>query len=123
MKNVMKLVKTYWNKVIKRKILILDATEAHINVQVHKLNDEAEYIHSAMGISDERSDEIAKMCRKGIIDHKCVINVLQDVSKHLTHPNELVFATWVTRNAMDKGKSPIHDFMEIIMSRKKRSED
>ena len=102
MKITKKSIIAFLKKIFEKKLEKLPVTDEKGSVQVHRLNDNSEYIHESLGISDERVDEIGRMCRKSIIDHKDTVSCMVEVSKQLTHPNELFFATWVLRNVIQE---------------------
>jgi hypothetical protein len=91
-----------FKKMFEKKLAVLPVADEKGSVQVHRLNDDTEYIHEALGINDTRVDQIGKMCRKSMIDHKDTVSCMIDISKQLTHPNELFFATWVLRNVIQE---------------------
>lgn len=102
MKITKKSIIAFFKRMFEKKLEKLPVTDQKGSAQIHRLNDDTEFIHQALGISDARVEEIGKMCRKSIIDHKDTVSCMVDISKELTHPNELFFATWVLRNVIEE---------------------
>jgi ferric iron reductase protein FhuF len=102
----MKITKTsfiaFFRKMFEKKLAVLPVADERGSVEIRRLNDNTDYIHEALGINEARVDEIGKMCRKAIIDHKDTVSCMLEISKNLTHPNELFFATWVLRNVIQE---------------------
>ena len=99
-----------------------------INVRVHRLDEEGEYMHSALGITQERAHEIGMLVAKQLKEgNNCAVGVMEEASKDLTHPNEIVLAVWILRTEIDKMKGPmggmigfvIEDIMKDIKKRRK----
>ena len=102
MKITKKSILAFFGKMFGKKLEVLPNIDEKGSVKIHRLNDDTEYIHEALGIDNDRVEEIGKMCRKSIIDHKDIVSCMVDISKNLTHPNELFFATWVLRNVVEE---------------------
>lgn len=102
MKITKKSILAFFGKMFGKKLEALPVADQKGSVQIHRLNDDTDYIHEALGINNARVEEIGKMCRKSIIDHKDTVSCMVDISKNLTHPNELFFATWVLRNVIQE---------------------
>lgn len=118
MKITTKSLIAFLGSMFKKKLTPLPVDEKG-SVKIHRLNDDTEYIHQALGIPDKRVDEIGKLCRKSIIDHKYTVSCMVDISQHLTHPNELFFATWVLRNVIqEQGQSHIGEILHKIFRSK-----
>jgi len=84
-------------------------TEERIKVQVYKLDPDAIHMHSALGILEPRAKEISLMLGQEINkmgERVCAVAVMEEVSKSLTHPNELVLATWIMKSRLDRMDSP-----------------
>ena len=73
------------------KLLIIDDTQQHL--------------HEILGISEERTEELAKVCVKAYEKHDYFHATLEEVVSHCKHTNEVVMATLITQKVVDKNQS------------------
>ena len=112
----------------KKKAPVLNPDEK-INVRVHRLDEEGQFMHTALGITEERAHEIGILIAKQLKEgNNCAVGVMEEVSKDLNHPNEIVMATWIMKTEIDKMKNPMGGMMafvidDIVKDIKKRRKD
>lgn len=66
-----------------------------VALRVYAINDEAEGLKEAIGISDERADEIVKELQRLNEEKLNVSKMLEEVSKFVVNANELVFCGYI----------------------------
>lgn len=66
-----------------------------VALRVYAINDEAEGLKEAIGVSDERSEEIIKELQRLNEEKLNVSKMLEEVSKFVKNANELVFCGYI----------------------------
>lgn len=128
------LVDRFLNFFKKKKVSQLLNPNENISVRVYRIDEESPYMHSALGITEERAAQIGRMIGEQFNkNNNCAVGVMEVISKDLKHPNEVVLATWIMKCEIDKMKSPmaaggfmrfiIEDIVEDIKKRRKSKGD
>lgn len=76
------------------------------SVEIYHVDD-SNMLHTAMGISQERFDEISKTINENYSPNKHIIDLIVLVSKECRDPQELAFAMFVLGVATEKIKNPL----------------
>ena len=74
----------------------------------------ADEIYTALGVSEERSDEIVEIVRESYKSDKYFSETLANITSQMNHINEVVFATLIAARIHDAKKH--HDLHEKIKS-------
>ena len=78
------------------------------NDQVHRLliiDEKAELVHHNLGITEERADELLKMCLAVYRENKLLYTALESIVANCKHTNEVVFSTIIFQKVIDRENS------------------
>lgn len=78
------------------------------NDQVHRLliiDEKAELVHHNLGITEERADELLKMCLAAYREHKLLYTALEFIVSNCKHTNEVVFSTMIFQKIIERENS------------------
>lgn len=119
-------LKELFEELFKKPVKKLDSKD-RVNVNVYKLDSEAIYLHIALGITEERCEEIGKLIKKNFVDETCAVAIMEKISPTLSHPNELMLATWMLSKHLEREASSItgsiSGLLERIMRKRNSNED
>jgi hypothetical protein len=85
-----------------------------IDYQILIINDDADDLANSLGITDDRSSEIGKICFKSYKETSCLSKTLVEISSKINHQNELVFATMIIGKLHHMSNNPILDILSSL---------
>lgn len=92
-------------------------------VTVKIIDDENETITGALGISDERRAELYEITKTALVNEN-ITEILVDVSKYVTHPNELAFVSFLIGHRIGRGDNdPFRGIIGAIIRGTQHGED
>jgi hypothetical protein len=65
------------------------------------INDEDEYLHNILGITQERSEELTLLCLKSFATTNHLHSYLEEIVSNCKHTNEIVYATLIAQRVME----------------------
>lgn len=90
----------WYEKLFKKK----EKIEKNQKLKLLIIDDQAEYLHSSLGISDDRAHEILKYCESAVELNNTIHNCLETVIEKCVHINEVPFATLTLYRLIEKNK-------------------
>jgi len=92
-------------------------------VTVKIIDDESETITGTLGISDERRNELYEITKSALVN-ETITTVLAEVSKDVTHPNELAFVSFLVGHRVGRGDNdPFRGIIGAIIRGTQHGED
>ena len=93
----------------------------HLRVKI--VDDEANTISGSLGIAEKRKDFLIDLVHAEMKETDNIVHIIVSISSHITHQNELVFATYVLAQHIEReAHSPVGRILGII-GRKFNGED
>jgi hypothetical protein len=87
------------------------------------IDDADETITGTLGITTERRNELYEIV-KSAYSNENITKILVDVSKHVTHPNELAFVSFLVGNKLGKeANDPFRGIIGAIIRGTQHGED
>lgn len=89
---------------------------------VELINEDETEVYKVLGISEERSDEIAEIAKRGYQNEQYFTDTIKSVVGEMTHINEVVFAVLCLAKIHHKPKEDIKtqlEFLKLLMQLKK----
>ena len=101
MKNTQSQKKTWISQLFSKKEtpVVLPNYQDYLTVKI--IDDADETITGTLGITTERRNELYEIV-KSAYSNENITKILVDVSKHVTHPNELAFVSFLVGNKLGK---------------------
>lgn len=59
------------------------------------INDNTDIMHETLGLTDERAEELAKICVKSFKKHSKTTDTLNEIYTHCTHINEVTMVLFM----------------------------
>jgi len=83
------------------------------------IDDNAELLHQNLGISDERVEELLKVCIKAHEECNVLHNALEMIVKECKHTNEVVMVSLLMQKIIDKHNSAdrLHNMLKNMFGR------
>jgi hypothetical protein len=98
----------------------LTKTDSPFNVEI--LNEEETDVYKVLGISEERSDEIAEIAKKSYRDEKYFTDSIKYAVGKMNHVNEVVFVMLCLAKSHAQSNDDIKaklEFLKLLMQLKK----
>lgn len=98
----------------------LSKGDGKFNVEL--INEDETDVYKVLGISEERSDEIAEIAKQGYQNEQYFTDTIKNVVGQMTHINEVVFAVLCLAKIHHKPKEDIKtqlEFLKLLMQLKK----
>jgi hypothetical protein len=88
-----KKLSQYLQKLFARKLVVTNEPgKCLIVIEVEK---ETSSIYTALGMSEERADELEKICHQTFHRNSNIVATIAEVSTHCLHANELYFVSFI----------------------------
>lgn len=81
---------------------------------VKEINPGSSSLTEALGISDDRGQELVKKVVHAMLDHPKITNVIAHCSRFCNHANELAFMVFVIGRMTESTKSPMDELFGRI---------
>lgn len=81
---------------------------------VREINPNSSSLTEALGISDDRGQELVKKIVHTMLDHPKITNVIAHCSRFCNHPNELAFMAFIVGKMTESTKNPIDELFGRI---------
>ena len=101
--------------------VVLPNYQDYLTVKI--IDDTDETITGTLGITPERRNELYEIV-KSAYSNENITKILVDVSKHVTHPNELAFVSFLVGNKLGKeANDPFRGVIGAIIRGTQHGED
>jgi hypothetical protein len=101
--------------------VVLPNYQDYLTVKI--IDDADETITGTLGITTERRNELYEIV-KSAYSNENITKILVDVSKHVTHPNELAFVSFLVGNKLGKeANDPFRGVIGAIIRGTQHGED
>lgn len=90
----------------------LSKTDGTFNVEI--INSDEEDVYKVLGISEERSDEIAEVAKKAYKDEQYFTDSLKAAVAQMNHINEVVFVTLCLAKIHQKPHDEVKQKLEML---------
>lgn len=101
--------------------VVLPDYKEYVTVKI--IDDEDETITGTLGISDERRHELYEITKTALVNEN-ITTVLAEVSKDVTHPNELAFVCFLVGHRVGRGDNdPFRGIIGAIIRGTQHGED
>ena len=101
--------------------VVLPDYKEYLTVKI--INDDDESITGTLGISDERRNELYEITKTALVN-ETITTVLAEVSKYVTHPNELAFVCFLVGHRVGRGDNdPFRGIIGAIIRGTQHGED
>lgn len=101
--------------------VVLPNYKEYVTVKI--IDDESETITGTLGISDERRNELYEITKSALVN-ETITTVLAEVSKNVTHPNELAFVSFLVGHRIGKNDNdPFRGIIGAIIKGTQHGED
>ena len=101
--------------------VVLPDYKEYVTVKI--IDDESETITGTLGISDERRHELYEITKTALVNEN-ITTILAEVSKDVTHPNELAFVCFLVGHRVGRGDNdPFRGIIGAIIRGTEHGED
>lgn len=101
--------------------VVLPDYKEYVTVKI--IDDENETISGTLGISDERKNELYEITKTALVNEN-ITTILAEVSKDVTHPNELAFVCFLVGHNLGRGNNdPFRGIIGAIIRGTQHGED
>lgn len=107
-------MKQFLKRLFKRTV-VLPKTQSSMEVLI--VDEDVEYLHEALGISEERCKELGKKITFCLQTYNSKLMAYKELSKICNHPNELAFAIQAFEASISANKNP---FMRLFEEMRKK---
>jgi len=83
------------------------------NYKLLIIDDSKELLHEILGISEQRAEELLKICFKAYDDNNQLHTCLEQVVSYCKHTNEVVMATLMMQKVIER-KNSMHGLGEVL---------
>jgi hypothetical protein len=96
----------------KKEVKLTDNSE-YLKIKI--IDDTAQTISASLGITDKRKQFLIDLVKTEMKEHENIVEIMVNISQHVTHQNELGFAIYVLAQHLEKEcQNPIVRIMGII---------
>ena len=96
--------------------VVLPNYQDYLTVKI--IDDNNESITGTLGITDERKKELYALTKNSIENSDNITSILTDISKQITHPNELAFVCFLVGFKLGKEETdPLQGIIGAIIKR------
>lgn len=120
----MKKIRQIWDSLFKRPIVknVTLTSSAKDALIVKHIGDPQEaYTHKALGISDERVNELGRAVRIAFEKYDNTISVAEDVTQMCTHANEFFMVVTIINKTHEERMNPMGGILEGIFKGRRPS--
>jgi len=97
----------------KKKEVKLPDNSEYLKIKV--IDDAAQTISASLGITDKRKQFLIDLVHAEMKDNENIVEIMVNLSNHVTHQNELAFAIYVlSQHLWKESQNPIVKIMGII---------
>ena len=117
----MKKIRQIWDSLFKRPIVknVTLTSSAKDALIVKHIGEPGEaYTHKALGISDERVNELGRAVRVAFEMHDNTISVAEDVTRMCTHANEFFMVVTMINKTHQERMDPMQGILGGLFSRR-----
>lgn len=123
MKNTQLKKKNLISQLFSKKEIVVTLPDYKDCVTVKIIDDENETVTGALGISDERRVELYEITQTALVNEN-ISEILAKASKHVTHPNELAFVSFLIGYKLAKDSdNPFRGIIGAIIRGTQHGED
>ena len=82
------------------------------------VDENAQKLHENLGITEERAEELTKLCIDSYKNNEFLYKSLDDLVKGCVHTNEIVFATLIMHKVIDRfnAKNKLDDLIKNLFN-------
>lgn len=110
----MKKLSRFFRKLFARKLVVTN--EPGKCLTVIEVETETESVITALGLTEERAEELEVMCKRTFYKHSNIVATMAEASTHCKHANELYFVSMILTIIHRQHKEP-GSILEALLRR------
>jgi hypothetical protein len=106
-----KAIINFFRAMLRRNIVV---APGHSNFEILHISKEAQSLTEALGIPEDRADELGTACERAYVSSKDTISAMNKVAVLCNHINEYFFCSTVINQMQTKSRDPIIGLLGML---------